>query len=233
MQTATFQFDFPDLDLSVSQIENVIGFSEGEDNSMVTGLIEEVLAESAGFCCVRAGYRMFDEVGFDYERKSVAIGENTLEIRKIIFTQLQQSDSVALFMCTAGDEIGMRSSRAMKEGDLLKGYIYDVVGSEIAEAAADLMQAELERAMLLVGKKITNRYSPGYCGWDVSEQRKLFQLFPGDFCGIRLTDSALMNPVKSVSGIIGIGRDVRYNPYTCVMCNMKNCTFSRIRKSKQ
>ena len=44
-------------------------------------------------------------------------------------------------------EIGIRSRNAMKERDLLRGYIYDVVGSEIVEAAADLMQAELEKTM--------------------------------------------------------------------------------------
>ncbi|MCK7538940.1 MAG: hypothetical protein MZV63_52410 [Marinilabiliales bacterium] len=47
---------------------------------------------------------------------------------------------------------------------------------------------------------ITNRFSPGYCGWDVAEQHKLFSFFKDNFCGITLTESALMNPVKSVSG---------------------------------
>ena len=72
----------------------------------------------------------------------------------------------------------------MQERDMLKGYIYDVAGSEIVEAAADLMQAEMSETALGEGKKITNRYSPGYCGWDVSEQHKLFSFFPDNFCKI-------------------------------------------------
>ena len=120
----------------------------------------------------------------------------------------------------------------MKERDLLKGYIYDVVGSEIVEAAADLMQESLEKAMIAAGKKITNRYSPGYCGWDVAEQHKLFQLLPDNFCRIRLTESALMDPVKSVSGLIGIGANVRMNPYTCSLCDLKDCIYRKVREKK-
>lgn len=118
----------------------------------------------------------------------------------------------------------------MRSGDLLEGYIYDVAGSEIVEAAADLMQAELDKTMASEGRKITNRFSPGYCGWNVSEQHKIFQLLPGTFCGIRLTASALMDPEKSVSGMIGIGKNVRHLPYTCSICDMKDCIY---RKAKE
>jgi len=39
-----------------------------------------------------------------------------------------------------------------------------------------------------------------------------------------------MDPEKSVSGIIGIGENVRFNPYTCGMCDMKDCIYRK--KSK-
>ena len=117
----------------------------------------------------------------------------------------------------------------MHERDFLKGYIYDVVGSEIVEAAADIMQEELAKSMHDCGMKITNRYSPGYCGWDVSEQHKLFDLIPENFCGIQLNQSALMDPVKSISGIIGIGKNVKYNEYTCGMCEMVDCIYRRVK----
>jgi hypothetical protein len=120
----------------------------------------------------------------------------------------------------------------MSEGDPLTGYIYDIIGSIVVDAAADMMQSELEKTILSAGKKITNRYSPGYCGWDVSEQHKLFRLFPDNFCGIRLTDSALMDPVKSISGIIGIGEEVRYNNYRCSLCDMKECAYREVSERK-
>ena len=149
---------------------------------------------------------------------------------KIVFGQLKKADSLAVFLCTAGEEIGIRTRKAMSEGDPLTGYIYDIIGSIVVDAAADRMQSELEKTILSAGKKITNSYSPGYCGWDVSEQHKLFRLIPDNFCGIRLTDSALMDPVKSISGIIGIGENVRYNPYRCSLCDMKDCAYRELKE---
>lgn len=226
----TFQIDFKDLKLTVSQIENVIGYKEEEDRELVTGTIDEILKESQDVCKIKAQYAIFHDIQFDIETKSVEISNISFRIKKIVFGQIKKSDSMAIFLCTAGDEIGIRSRKAMQERDLLRGYIYDVIGSEIVEAAADLMQGELEKTVKSAGRKITNRYSPGYCGWDVAEQHKLFQLLPDNFCGIRLTPSALMDPVKSVSGFIGIGEHVKINPYTCKMCDMKDCTYRKIRE---
>jgi hypothetical protein len=229
MDYKTFIFDFKDLNLKASQIETVLGYQEGEDRQLVTGMIEEILAESQLISNIKAEYKVFNNVQFFNDTRSVEVNQVSFGVKKIVYGQLKKSDSVAIFLCTAGAEIGIRSKKAMQERDFLKGYIYDVVGSEIVEAAGDLMQADLERSMNGEGKKITNRYSPGYCGWDVAEQHRLFQLLPSNWCGISLTASALMDPVKSISGIIGIGRDVKSNPYTCKMCDMKDCVYQRVR----
>ena len=225
MTGSTYRFDFKDLKISSSMIETVLGYKEGEDRGLVTDLIEEILTESHEISNIKAEYRVYKGVQFDNESKSITINNIRFEIKKIVYGQIKKSDSVAIFLCTAGAEIGLRSRKAMQERDLLKGYIYDVIGSEIVEAAADLMQADLERNLLETGKKITNRYSPGYCGWDVAEQHNLFELLPENFCDVKLTPSALMDPVKSVSGIIGIGENVKSNPYTCRLCDMKDCVY--------
>lgn len=226
----TFQFDFKDLKLTVSQIEKVLGYTEENSEAHFSELIEKALKEAAEVCSIKAEYRIFDDVIFTDINKTVSVNNVTFDIKKIVYGQLKKSESAAIFLCTAGEEIGKMSRRAMKSSDLLEGYIYDVVGSEIVEAAADLMQGEIEKLIASAGRKITNRFSPGYCGWDVSEQHKLFQLLPGTYCGIKLTASALMDPEKSISGMIGIGKNVRHLPYTCNICDKKDCVY---RKAKE
>ena len=232
MISSTFHYDFRDLKLNSSQIEAVLGYKEGEDREIVTSLIEEILTECHEICNIKAEFRVFGEIRFDNDTKSVEINKIRFQIKKIVFNQIKKSDSVAIFLCTAGNEIGIRSRKIMQERDFLKGYIYDVIGSEIVEAAADLMQTNLEKTIFDSGERITNRFSPGYCGWDVAEQHKLFQLIPDNYCGIHLTPSALMDPVKSISGIIGIGKNVKYNPYTCGMCDMNDCIYRSVREKK-
>ena len=113
----------------------------------------------------------------------------------------------------------------MEQGDIMEGYVVDVAGNLIVERAMDKMQAVLEESMHGEGFKITNRYSPGYCEWDIAEQQKLFSLFPENFLGVSLTESSLMQPIKTVSGVIGIGKNVKNNPYTCHYCTQANCLY--------
>jgi hypothetical protein len=234
MQTAIFQFNFSDLNLNVAQIEQVMGYKDGESQETISELIRKLLKETESACSINAEYRVFTLEKFDDSEKSIWINGIIFNVKKIVYGQIKKSEKIAVFLCTAGPEIGIRSRAAMKDGDLLTGYVYDVIGSEVAEAAVDLMQDSLQEAISAEGKKITNRYSPGYCGWDVAEQHKLFQLMPDNYCGIKLNDSALMNPEKSVSGFIGIGEHVRYNQYTCHFCDMKDCIYRKIKdKSKK
>jgi hypothetical protein len=227
MNKKIFQFDFKDLKLTVPQIERFMGYKEGESHEVISDLVSDILEEAESICNMRAEYRIFKDISFDDNKKTITIESISFDIKKIIYWQIKKSDSAALFLSTAGEEIGLRSKKSMKEGDLLRGYVYDVVGSEAVEAAAGLMQDRLEDKMKRLGSYITNRFSPGYCGWMVVEQHKLFSLMPDNYCGIRLTESALMDPIKSVSGIIGIGKNVKRAPYTCSFCDMKNCIYKR------
>jgi hypothetical protein len=227
MTSATFMIDFSDLNLSVSQIESVLGYDETGSEEHFRNLIGKALGEASRVCSIKAEYRIFGDIIFNEADKSAEIDGINLSLQKIIYGQIKKSVSAALFLCTAGEEIGKLSRNSMRTGDILEGYIYDVVGSEIVEAAADIMQTSLEDQMGAAGRNITNRFSPGYCGWDVAEQHKLFKLIPGNWCGIKLTDSALMSPEKSISGIIGIGENVKRLPYKCNLCNMKDCIYKR------
>lgn len=229
MRGRVLKYAFGDLGLTTDQIERFMGYSEGDDTSIVRALVEEIMLEAEEIADIKAQFAIFGGLAFNRDKASVAVGGYEFDVHRIVFGQLRKSEAAALFLCTAGDEIGRRSRKAMAERDLLRGYVYDAVGSEIAEATADLMQEEVRKAAAAEGMTITNRYSPGYCGWSVSEQHKLFALIPYNYCGIRLTVSALMDPVKSVSGIIGMGHEVRFNAYTCSMCEMHDCIYRRLR----
>lgn len=233
MVRSVFHFEFNDLKINASQVERILGYQEGDDRELVSGLIEEILKESENICNIKAEYNIYEDVHLNNNNKSIDVNKINFQVGQIIFGQIKNLDSIAVFLSTAGDEIGVKSKIAMNEKDPLKGFLYDIVGSLVVEAAADLMKNELEKRVTASGKKITNSYSPGYCGWNVGEQHKLFQLVPENYCGIRLTYSALMDPVKSVSGIIAIGEKVKMNPYTCGLCGMKDCIYRKVRNPGQ
>jgi hypothetical protein len=56
----------------------------------------------------------------------------------------------------------------------------------------------------------------------VAEQHKLFSLLPPGICGITLSDSALMHPIKSVSGITGIGKHCKQKGISAIGAPIAN-----------
>ncbi|HEY9166185.1 MAG TPA: vitamin B12 dependent-methionine synthase activation domain-containing protein [Candidatus Kryptonia bacterium] len=226
----TYSIESKDIIVSKSEIAIVIGYGPAAAPPQVNETIEEVLEDAGMLCKVVGGYRLVGGLEFDDEQGMLIAEKKHFETRKVVFQQLRRSEQIAIFVCTAGNEIIEKSRALMKEGDFLKGYIYDVYGSLAVESGMDYVQESLKQYVGKLGLKITNRYSPGYCGWDVSEQKKLFSLLPDRFCGIELTDSCLMRPVKSVSGIIGIGTSVKFNPYTCSLCEDSDCLYRNLRR---
>lgn len=145
------------------------------------------------------------------------------DMGNIIMHQLRGSEAYALFICTSGGEYEAYQQRLKDYGDMVRIFIADALGSVIAEKTADLMENHLQLSIDKLHWHHTNRFSPGYCGWHVSQQQRLFPLFGGHTCGVTLTDSSLMLPIKSVSGIIGLGEKVRRLDYTCGLCDFKLC----------
>jgi hypothetical protein len=163
---------------------------------------------------------------------SEATEDILLPLSPIIARQLRGATAFAFFVCTAGSEFEQYQQRLKQENDLLRTFLADALGSVIAERCADRMEESLQDSIDKLHWHRTNRFSPGYCGWHVSEQQRLFSLFPtANPCGIRLTDSSLMIPIKSVSGIIGIGKNVRHLDYSCGLCNYSKCYKKRRRNN--
>ncbi|MFR2061496.1 MAG: vitamin B12 dependent-methionine synthase activation domain-containing protein [Alistipes sp.] len=112
-----------------------------------------------------------------------------------------------------------------ESGDCVREFIADSVGSVLAEACVAKLEQQLDCDLEIPH---TLPYSPGYCGWRVTEQHLLFGMLPDRPCGIELTESSLMYPIKSVSGIIGIGSRVERKPYGCTICRNTACYKRRI-----
>ena len=142
---------------------------------------------------------------------------------------LRFSESAALFVATIGDKLDKRMADLMKKRRMSDACIYDAIGSVAVEETLDRFQKDYG-----IGtgdeQKTTLRFSPGYCDWNIREQKKLFKVIDSELIDVRLQPSCLMRPSKSVSGIFGICRgdgnaDIIENP--CLMCGKKNCSARR------
>jgi hypothetical protein len=228
----TFDFSFDELVIDPMELKKLLGFDDGILPEPFDGYLEEALAEANSLACVKASYRVVDNVKVDRNTGIITAEGTDFKVGRMILGELRGSEKLAFFVCTAGKDISEKSVRLLKGENPVLGYVYDLLGSAIAESAGDKMQEFLKIEMAESGWSITNRYSPGYCNWSVSDQHNLFSLFETAPCGVTLTRSALMHPVKSISGVIGIGSEVKYRDYQCELCKHIDCIYRRVRGSR-
>jgi len=226
-----FAYSFSELDVKVEHVEEAMGYGRGLSPEPFPEMIASAIAQCDQLCDIQGSLLVSNNFMLDITGSFVAEGI-TFNVGKKIARQLRNVDGGALFICTAGAGISEKSKELMATGDLIEGYILDVIGSVTVEAAIDKIQDGFEYELIKSGYKIANRYSPGYCGWALSEQKRFFALFPENHCGIKLSDSCLMDPIKSVSGVIGFGRNIKKMAYECQMCELETCIYRKIRMAK-
>jgi len=147
------------------------------------------------------------------------------------------SENLVLFALTVGSEVVDTINNLFNNKDFAHGAMLDSVASMAADKSVEVLEAflcnSLSERNLTKNGSIVLGYSPGYCGWDLSGQKKLFQhLNPGEI-GITINDSFLMSPLKSVSGVLVHGDKeihVFESSFTfCSYCKNQTC-HDRIEK---
>jgi hypothetical protein len=152
-----------------------------------------------------------------------AKGEGTVEVAGVTFASpllrknLEGANKVFPYIITVGPEL---ERAAAAQGDLLKQYYLEEMANMALEHAASWLSARLE-ARFALGP--LSNMSPGSLeDWPITEQEKLFSIF-GDterLVGVRLTDSMLMVPRKSISGILFPSEE---GFVACRLCEREHC----------
>ncbi len=232
MQVRNFEIDKSKISVDTNEILALLGEGGKDTDTYTLQLVEYYINECIRIASPLGGY-VLQPVLDNGSLDEIRIEGIRFRTGRMIRHLLKNSETYVFFLATAGIEPESLARQLMREGNYLEGYIVDLVGSAVAESVADLLHEHIKELALSGQRSATNRYSPGYCGWHVKEQQKLFTLFAKNSFGITLSDSSLMTPVKSVSGIIGIGREARYRSYTCEICSMKDCAFRKNKELKE
>lgn len=155
-------------------------------------------------------------------------------ILKDIFTQ---ADELALYALTMGGEISAKIEKLFDDNYFAQGSMLDAIASFSADKAVSKCEnnfsGELNRGR--PSRLHVLSYSPGYCGWHISGQKKLFDFLKPENIGITLNDTFLMTPLKSVTGLLVAGRKkihiFKNNFGYCDACKNKSC-LDRMRRLK-
>ena len=211
--------------LRVPDILRSLGYPrEATPPAQVVRSARQILTEARPWLQPRGTYALYTVTRLTAH--SLEIGGAT--IAGNIGEILHGAERVAVFMVTVGSEISRQAEARCRVGDAFAGLTLDAIGSWAAEAAAGALMTQL-RSQLRPDESFTLRYSPGYCGMNLKQQRTLFKLAPAGSVGISLLPTLLMQPLKSISGIVGLGprKVVGIHLSPCERCPQIGCHMRR------
>ncbi len=138
---------------------------------------------------------------------------------RVLRVNLDQVERIFAYVATCGTELTEISAPA---GDMLLDYCLDIIKEMALRGALEHLSEHL-KANYALGQ--ISQMNPGSLeDWPITEQFKLFELLGKgnieELAGVRLTDSCLMIPPKSVSGIT-FPTEVRFE--SCQLCQRDNC----------
>lgn len=217
----TVQLHLADLHIQKEEIYLHLGYGGSIPDDSMLQMIDGIIEEAHQLCKPQIGFQIY--AGELIDNKTIRIDRTLLRVGAIIRRQLQNSSQFAVFVSTAGEEFDNYLYELRQSGDIVSEFLADAIGSEIAQAGVRAICKLVREEAAKSGLQTTSSHCPGHCAWKLTEQSLLFSLLPTEPCGVSLNGSSLMQPKKSVSGIIGIGKEVVETPSECEICTMANC----------
>ena len=210
-----------ELGIEPSEIIGYMSPGEVTDIDFFTDLAASEL-EKLSDQTVLGGYMVLPAT---LENKLLKISNTVFDVGDDVSLMLKSVEKIAVFACTVSSELNEVLENENNNLDMLQNYLLDIIGTVVAGKIADVLHQNITKKFSNVS--VTNTISPGNCGWPVEDQKKLFSLLPPGFLNISLNPSGMMHPVKSLTGMIGIGTKVKFKQTECRYCRSRNCPYRK------
>jgi len=149
-------------------------------------------------------------------------GADKVEIEAAEFTSrvlaknLEHVERVFPYVLTVGDSL---ENKARYSESITAKLILEAVGDLALGSALEYIQRHISRQY---GLETTSHMGPGQLDWPINQQRELFSILGDvkDTIGVTLTESLMMLPRKSISGIIFPTEETFIS---CQLCQRSKC----------
>jgi hypothetical protein len=179
------------------------------------------------------------------EAEHVALTDDAVVIDGVSFTgnrlrnTLREAgaERIVLVAAGAGPELEQEAQRLWTDEKPDEYFFLEIFGSAVVEHLVMTAGARLCAIADHEGFAVLPHYSPGYPGWDISEQARFFELvartrahtFPGQ---IEVLGSGMLRPKKSLLAAFGLTSHVdRVRPLSdlipCEGCTLAACEYRR------
>jgi hypothetical protein len=211
-----------DVELDVSHILEGQGVDAERVRPAIYDTAREVLDEARALLAPMALYGVLPVKGFRHQQVTLGDGTEAVFEGPLVARALAGAEEIVLVVCTIGPALEARVEAMTADRDILHAMALDGAGVAALRLVSETLYDRVERESTARGWGYGMRAQPGQEGWDIWQQRVLFDLLPAEEIGVRLTDSCLMLPRKSVSFVIGMGPDMRPDAVACDFCSKRS-----------
>lgn len=182
------------------------GVPEGKQVPHVINNLADKAVDIFSGCATPVG--IMEEISAnEFEQVLHGEGQNAEDV--LVGRIYPNTEFLAMFALTMGTSVSEKIEELFKVNDFALASLLDAAASIAADKAVSAVeeyyQDMLSKREISASNNFVLSYSPGYCGWNISGQKKLFRYLNPEIIGIFLNNSFLMSPIKSVTALLVAG----------------------------
>lgn len=169
-----------------------------------------------------------------WEEGNVQIAGEMISSQKLC-KHLRSCEEVFLFAAT----LGLETDRVIRRGgilDMSRAVMLQACAASLLEDWCDECGRKITEEIRSEGLSLCSRFSPGYGDFSVEHQHGILgALEASKRIGLTLTEERMLNPVKSVTAVIGVRQGERScaavsqkEQAVCAACEKTDCEFRRV-----
>jgi hypothetical protein len=219
------------LDLDKEEILRYQGYSRNkvkEPNQNILRITEEEINRGYSLFKPQGIYSLIKIKGSALEGRINLESGFIFRFAKSIIKQLKGASHLLVGVVTIGDLLEKKVSELFSHGEFPQALALDAVGTVAVEDFSRKVRKLARQEVIEQGFKTSRHFSPGYSGWEVSQQEIVFKSIPSDNIGVRLSKGFMMLPQKSLSWVIGVGKEIIVSSEEenkCKDCQSKYCNY--------
>jgi hypothetical protein len=227
----------PDSNVQEAEYQRLLGFPR---NRILEGRVRE-LADWARQWYAAQGKPWI----YALQTDALQLTDDRLSIGKTEFSSKQLFDQftaahakqAVLVAVSAGPECEEKARTLWQEGKPDEYFFLEMFGSAVVEHLITVANGRICGWADTNGMVALPHYSPGYSGWDVSDQNKLWELIrpingrrlPGE---LHVLDTGMLRPKKSLLAVVGMTANLeaarRFAKLVpCEGCALPGCQYRR------
>ena len=143
---------------------------------------------------------------------------------------LKGAEYLILGVITIGNALEGRISEYFTKNEYVRAFVLDTIGTVAVRCLSKYIRAIICQEAKEKNLQTTKKFTPGTTEWDIDQQKNIFNMIPTHKIGVKLNESFMMTPKKSLSWAIGLGKEAvksSMDGHSCQICQAVNCQFRK------